>query len=65
MNARWVLLKRPENLTENQELKLAEILQYNLKSIRSYLLKKDFQQLWQYTSPAWAGKLKRIFISET
>lgn len=55
-NSRWLLLKRPENLTETQEVKLAELLQYNLKSIRSYLLKEDFQQLWQYTSPAWAGK---------
>jgi len=55
-NSRWLLLKRPENLTEKQETKLGELLQYNLKSIRSYLLKLDFQPLWQYTSPAWAGK---------
>jgi len=55
-NSRWLLLKRPENLTEKQETRLGELLQYNLKSIRSYLLKVDFQQLWQYTSPAWAGK---------
>lgn len=64
-NARWVLLKRPENLTENQELKLAELLQYNLKSIRSYLLKEDFQQLWQYTSPAWAGKFLDLWCTRT
>lgn len=55
-NARWVLLKRPENLTDKQELKLAELLQYNLKSIKSYLLKEDFQQLWEYSSDTWAGK---------
>ena len=41
-NSRWLLLKRPENLTEQQETKLGELLQYNLKSIRSYLLKEDF-----------------------
>lgn len=64
-NARWVLLKRPENLTENQELKLAELLQYNLKSIRSYLLKEDFQQLWQYSSPAWAGKFLDLWCTRT
>lgn len=64
-NARWVLLKRPENLTENQELKLAELLQYNLKSIRSYLLKEDFQQLWQYTSTAWAGKFLDLWCTRT
>jgi len=54
--ARWLLLKRPENQTERQAAKLAEILQYNLKSVRSHLMKEDFQQCWEYTSPTWAGK---------
>jgi transposase len=44
-----------ENLTNNQESKLAELLQYNLRSIRSYLLKEEFQLFWQYVSPYWAG----------
>jgi transposase len=39
---RWLLLKRPENLTKKQEIKLADLLQYNLKLIRSYLLKEEF-----------------------
>ena len=52
---RWLLLKRPENLTEKQDIKLAELLKYNLRSIRSYLLKEEFQLFWQYTSPYWAG----------
>lgn len=55
-NTRWLLLKNPENLTEKQEIKLKELLQYNLKSVRSYLLKEEFQQLWQYSSKYWAGK---------
>ena len=54
--SRWCLLKRPENLTESQEIKLADLLKYNLKSVRSYLLKEDFQLFWEYQSPAWAGK---------
>ena len=54
--ARWVLLKRPENMTDNQTVKLKHILQYNLKSVRSHLMKEDFQQFWTYTSPSWAGK---------
>ena len=54
--ARWLLLKRPENQTENQAVKLRKLLQYNLKSVRSYLLKEDFQQFWTYTYPANAGK---------
>jgi len=53
---RFCLLKRPENLTEGQEVKLAELLRYNLRTVRAYLLKEDFQLFWQYVSPAWAGK---------
>lgn len=53
---RWLLLKRPENLTAKQESKLADLLQYNLKTIRSYLLKEEFQLFWSYKSPYWAGR---------
>lgn len=54
--SRWLLLKRPENLTEQQESKLADLLNYNLRSVRSYLLKEEFQQFWDYVSPYWAGQ---------
>lgn len=54
--SRWCLLKRPENLTDKQELKLRDVLGYNLKSVRAYLLKECFQQFWDYNSPTWAGK---------
>jgi transposase len=54
--SRWLLLKRPENLTEKQAVKLDKLLQYNLKSVRSHLMKEDFQRFWTYTYPAWAGK---------
>ena len=67
--SRWLLLKRGENLTEKQEMKLRDLIQYNLKSIRAYFLKEDFQQLWDYVSPAWAGKfidrwVKRVMLSK-
>lgn len=54
--SRWLLLKRPENLTESQEHKLSDLLKYNLKSVRAYLLKEEFQLFWDYVSPYWAGK---------
>jgi len=58
--SRWCLLKRKENLTEKQEVKLKDLLKYNLKSVRAYLLKEDFDGFWKYVSPAWAEKyLKR------
>ena len=54
--SRWCLLKRPENLTAKQKLKLRDLVRYNLQSVRAYLLKEDFQQLWNYTSTTWAAK---------
>jgi len=54
-HSRWCLLKRPENLTLKQEVKLGDLLRCNLKAIRSYLLKEDFQFFWEYVSPHWAG----------
>ena len=54
--SRWCLLKRPENLTDNQRDKLSNVLQYNLRTVRAYLLKEELQLLWTYVSPAWAGK---------
>ena len=59
-SSRWLLLKRPERLTEKQEPKLAELLQLNLRTVRAYLLKEDFQLLWDCRSPTQANKcLKR------
>lgn len=55
-HSRWCLLKRPENLTDRQTVKLAELLRYNLRSVRAYLHREDFQRFWQYQSPGWAGK---------
>jgi transposase len=55
-HSRWCLLKRKENLTEEQEVKLKDLLKYNLKSVRAYLLKEDFDGFWSYVSASWAGK---------
>jgi transposase len=49
--SRWCLLKRPENLTERQGVKLAELLRYNLRTVKAYLLKEDLQLLWGEPSP--------------
>lgn len=63
--ARFLLLKRPENLTEKQEVKLGELVKYNLKSIRAYLLKEDFQNFWEYKSKAWASKFLDRWCNRT
>lgn len=54
--SRWCLLKRPENCTENQATKLQELVAINLKTVRAYLLKEDFQQFWNYKRAGWACK---------
>jgi transposase len=54
--SRWCFLKRPENLTDKQTVKLSELLKYNLRTVRAYLLREDFQRLWEYRSAAWAGR---------
>ena len=62
---RWCLLKRTHNLTSNQRFRLRDLLQYNLKTVRAYLLKEDFQQFWDYNSPAWAGKFLDDWCRQT
>jgi transposase len=55
-HTRWCLLKLPENRTKLQTVKLQELLQYNLQSVKAHLQREDFQQFWEYKSPVWAGK---------
>ena len=62
--SRWCLLKRPENLTDNQRVKLRDVLRYNLASVRAYLLKQAFQDFWDYDSPTWAGKFLDQWTSQ-
>jgi transposase len=62
---RWCLLKRKENLTGKQKFRLRDLLRYNLKTVRAYLLKEDFQQLWEYDSAAWAGKFLDEWCRQT
>ncbi|KMQ50452.1 transposase [Chitinispirillum alkaliphilum] len=64
-NTRWLLAKRPENLTDKQRPRLKELLSYNIKSVRAYLLREDFQQFWEYVSPAWAMKFLNSWIRTT
>jgi transposase len=52
---RWCFLKRSKNLTDKQSHKLADVLQYDLRTVRAYLLKEAFEAFWTYTSPYWAG----------
>ncbi len=63
-HSRWLLLKRPENLTEKQAIHLAEPVQYNL-AVRAYPLKEDFQAFCSCLSPYWAGEFLECWCRRT
>ena len=64
-HARWCLLKRPENLTDHQATRLADLMTYNLKSVRAQLLREEFQRFWEYASAGWAGKFLDSWCTRT
>lgn len=49
---RWLLLKRPKNLTRKERVRLRDLVTVNLRAVRAYLLKEQFQHFWTYTSVA-------------
>jgi len=51
---RWCLLKRPEHLTPQQEIKLADLLRSNLRTVRAYLLKEELGFFWTCQGVLWA-----------
>ena len=40
-------------------------LRFNLKTVRAYLLKEDFQPFWEYDSPTWAAKFLDEWCRQT
>ena len=62
--SRWCLLKRPENLTDSQAARLADLMQYNLKSVEALLLREDFQRFWECVNPKRAAKFLDSWCKE-
>lgn len=62
-NSRWCLLKRKRNLTSRETVKISELLKYNLRTIKVYLMRGDFDRFWTYRSATWAGKFLREWCS--
>ena len=54
--SRYIWLKNPWNLTDNQKVRLSDLEKLNLKINRAYLLKEAFRKFWDYSYPAWAKK---------
>ena len=64
-NSRWLLLKRPAHLTDAQDDRLKDLVRRNLRTVRAYLLKEDFQLLWGYVSPYWAARFLDRWCTRT
>ena len=62
-NARYCFLKNRANMTAKQKTRLRDILHYDLKTVRAYLLKQSFNILWHYTSPTWARRYLKLWCA--
>jgi hypothetical protein len=56
MKRQFAMEHRRHGNKEKETVKLRELLQYNLKNVRSDLLPEDCQRFWEYTCPLWAEK---------
>jgi len=65
LKGRWILLKRPENLTDKQTVRLKELMKMNIASVKGYVLREDFQRFWEYKYPAAAEKFLDNWITRT
>ena len=54
--SRWLLLRRRKRLTGKQRFKLRQILKWDLRTVRAYILVEGLQAMWEYRSPQHAGK---------
>jgi transposase len=66
-NTRYIFLKNPENLTSNQSKRLEEIKlkDLNLKTMRAYQLRLNFQEIWLLPSDEAEAFLKKWYFWAT
>ena len=65
IHSRWPLLKNRENMTENQVVKLKDLLRHKLRSVKGYLMREDFQRFWQFRYIGCADKFLDDWIKRT
>lgn len=53
---RWLLLRRRKTLDGRQRYRLRQILQWDLRTVRAYILVEGLQALWDYRAPTHAGR---------
>ena len=60
---RWLLLKRPKNLSEKQTARLGDLLKLNLSSVKAYLMREDFQRFWEYKQARFAERFLENWVT--
>jgi len=69
---RWLLLKRPERLVEDQKENLNRLLEVNKNLYKAYILRDEFRQVFEGSSPHsrlirltnWMQKAKSVRIKQ-
>ena len=66
-NTRYIFLKNPENLTRSQTEKLEKLKlkNQNLKTMRAYQIRLNFQEFWNQPEEEAEGYLKRWYFWAT
>jgi len=60
---KYMFMKNPENLTDNERKKLDSIVCQNLKTVKAYHIRLNFQELWKcHTSGAAEKFLKKWYF---
>ena len=54
--SRWLFLKKMKRVRGKNRIRLKEILNMNLRTVKAYLFKEDFDHLWTYNCPKWANR---------
>lgn len=54
-NSRWLFLKKKKRLRGQARSNLRDLLTMNLRTVKVYLFKEDFDHLWTYKCPGWAS----------
>jgi transposase len=60
---RWLLLKNPWNLNQNQNERLSTLVGWNTPLVRAWYLKEAFQLFWDYQQPWRAGQHLRKWMN--
>ena len=62
-NTRFLLLKRSLFLHPDQQARLRDLVRYNLRSVRAWILKEDFNIFWSYLSPHFATRFLKAWTT--